>query len=331
MTKPTAIIKRFPADFLVAEEIDFALGDKGEHLWCYVEKTDMNTTRVKREWAQLLGCAQKEIAHSGLKDRHAVTRQWLSLPARYGGRLPESGKGWRIIERRLNERKLRVGAHRYNHFSLILRDVQGQRDIIDNALHLLVQQGFANRFGTQRFGHGNRQAAWEWVEKRQLPKRHDERAQVLSTLRAACFNAQVDARHAAGLLGTAQAGDRAMLSGSNSFFVVSTVDNDLRARLASGDIALGGWLPGKEKSSLPPQVQRWLATLDDDMTAVVAFLKQHMEDGWRALTVRPRQFSHEWLAPGTLRLTFSLPRGSYATALLDEIFTVREERAEAGG
>lgn len=324
MSKPAATIKLFPTDFFVAEQLDFALSGTGEHLWCCVEKTGLNTTWIKREWARLLGCAAKDIAHSGLKDRHAVTQQWLSLPAKYGDRLPDSGEGWRIIERNLNERKLRVGSHRYNRFILILRDVEGERNIIDNALHKLAQEGFTNHFGIQRFGHSNRETARHWVARGQLPKQRDERAQVLSTLRADCFNAQLDTRHAAGLLTVPQPGDRAMLSGNNSHFAIEIVDEALLARLASGDIALGGWLPGKRKVPLPPMVQQWLTAADEKMQATVHYLERHAEDGWRALTVRPQAFSHEWIDAHMLRLRFVLPRGSYATTLLDSVFTVRE-------
>ena len=81
MPKPRATLKQSPADFRVAEQIDFPLTGHGEHLWCYVEKTGLNTAWLKREWARLTDCPPKDIAHSGLKDRHAITRQWLSLPA----------------------------------------------------------------------------------------------------------------------------------------------------------------------------------------------------------------------------------------------------------
>lgn len=324
MSRPAAVIKQFPADFFVAEQLGFALSGTGEHLWCYVEKSGLNTAWLKREWARLLGCPQKEIAHSGLKDRHAVTRQWFSLPARFDGNLPDCGEGWHIIERHFNERKLRIGTHRSNNFALILREVQGGHNAIDAALDALARQGFANFFGTQRFGYSNRQSAQAWVERGQLPKRHDERAQVLSTLRAACFNAQLAARRADGLLCVPQVGDRAMLSGSNSHFAVDAVDDALRARIASGDIALGGWLPGKEKSPLPPAVQQWLASVDEELLAAVRYLERHAEGGWRTLSVRPRDLRYEWLDAQTLRLVFTLPRGSFATVLLGEVFSVRD-------
>ena len=324
MPKPRATLKQSPADFRVAEQIDFPLTGHGEHLWCYVEKTGLNTAWLKREWARLTDCPPKDIAHSGLKDRHAITRQWLSLPAKYSAQLPDSGDGWQILERQQNERKLRVGAHRYNQFAITLRDIDADRAHIEAALTALTRDGFPNHFGDQRFGHTNRDKAQRWVERGQLPKKHDERAQVLSTLRADAYNAQLDARLAAATLHTPQPGDRAMLAGSNSHFTIEAVDDALLARLASGDIALGGWLPGKEKAPLPPAVTAWLASADAAQQAAVRYLEKYADGGWRALTVRPRDLQHHWPDAHTLHLAFTLPRGSYATALLASLFDLHD-------
>ncbi|MFC0034929.1 tRNA pseudouridine(13) synthase TruD [Cardiobacterium valvarum] len=322
MSKPSATIKQQPDDFQVAELLGFTPSGQGEHLWCYVEKTGLNTAYLKREWARLLGCTQKDIAHSGLKDRHAVTCQWLSLPAKYGPNLPDSGEGWRILTRAHNDRKLRIGTHRANEFTLILRDVQGERAAIDHALATLAHDGFANLFGEQRFGHHNLQKARHWVERGELPKKHDERALVLSTLRADCFNAQLQARMAADTLHTPQAGDRALLRGSNSHFLIDNVDDALLERLRSGDIALGGWLPGKENKPLPPATQTWLDGADTATRSAVHYLCRHADSGWRAFTARAQNLHHDWLDAHTLLLSFTLPRGSYATALLAAVFTI---------
>ena len=324
MSKPRATFKQQPADFRVAEQIDFPLTGHGEHLWCYVEKIGLNTAWLKREWARLTGCAQKDIAHSGLKDRHAITRQWLSLPAKYSAQLPDSGDGWRILERQLNERKLRVGAHRHNAFAIVLRDIDTDPASIETALATLARDGFPNYFGEQRFGHTNRDKAQRWVERGQLPKKHDERAQVLSTLRADAYNGQLDARLAAGTQQTPQPGDRAMLAGSNSHFTIEAVDDALLTRLTSGDIALGGWLPGKEKAPLPPAVIAWLAHADAAQQAAVRYLKKYADSGWRAFTVRPGELQYQWQDAHTLHLAFTLPRGSYATALLASVFTLHD-------
>lgn len=61
-----AKIKTYPSDFFVTEILvpQFSEPD-GEHLWCYIEKSGMNTHFVKRRWSELTGCPLKDISHSG--------------------------------------------------------------------------------------------------------------------------------------------------------------------------------------------------------------------------------------------------------------------------
>ena len=204
------------------------------------------------------------------------------------------------------------------------RDIDADPTAIESALAELARDGFPNHFGEQRFGHSNRDKAQRWVERGQLPKKHDERAQTLSTLRAAAYNAQLDARRVADALHTPQPGDRAMLAGSNSHFTIEAVDDALLARLESGDIALGGWLPGKEKNPLPPATQTWLDHAEAATQAAIAYLERHADSGWRALTTHAENLHHDWQDAHTLSLTFTLPRGSYATALLATLFTIHD-------
>ena len=115
-----------------------------------------------------------------------------------------------------------------------------------------------------------------------------------------------------------------MLAGSNSHFTIEAVDDALLARLASGDIALGGWLPGKEKAPLPPAVTAWLEAADATQQVAVRYLEKYADGGWRALTVRPRDLQYHWPDAHTLHLAFTLPRGSYATALLASLFDLHD-------
>ncbi len=323
-------IKQQAEDFQVSEILGFELTGEGEHLWCYVEKRGMNTAFVKRQWAKLCGCPPREIAHSGLKDRHAVTRQWLSLPARFAENLPsEQINGeeyWRIVERAYHQKKLRVGSHRQNRFVITLREVQGDHAMLEHTLAGIRDAGFANTFGDQRFGQENLDQAMRWVERGVLPKKPDERGRVLSTLRSAAFNAELAARQSADLWQTLLPGDRAMLSGTNSHFAVEAIDDELRARCASGDIAPAGWLPGKGEKGAGEALTIREAALQPYHEAI-AYLCRYAESGWRALSVRPYGLCWQWLDGQTLQLEFALPRGSFATALLAQVMTIEDSSA----
>lgn len=327
-------IKTIPEDFQVEERMPFELTGQGEHLWCWVEKRGMNTAFVKQQWAKLTGARARDISHSGLKDRHAVTRQWLCLPAKYGERLPDRGEYgaeyWQIMKRVHHQRKLRIGTHNANYFHIIVRSVTAPPETIAEQLQRIRQHGVPNYFMEQRFGRDNLERALTWVAQNRLPAKAAERSMTLSTLRAHLFNLELDARRSAECWQQLISGDRALLSGSHSHFAVEEIDETLRARCAAGDIAPAGWLAGAAKSAATGKAGAIRQQVLGAWTEVVAYLQQFAQEDWRALCVFPQELTAQWLDDATLKLTFTLPRGSYATALLAELLPVTDVSVDNG-
>ncbi|MCZ2340832.1 MAG: tRNA pseudouridine(13) synthase TruD, partial [Bacteroidales bacterium] len=69
-------IKVHPEDFVVEEVPSYEPSGAGEHLYLWVEKRDVGPEFLTRLIAQRLGVPVGTIGTAGLKDRHAVTRQW---------------------------------------------------------------------------------------------------------------------------------------------------------------------------------------------------------------------------------------------------------------
>jgi len=92
-----------------------------------------------------------------LKDREAVTTQWLSVHVP-GEVIPDvdvlQGDGWRVIESDRHLKKLKTGALAGNKFTLVLRDIT-DRDVLESRLETVRSSGVPNYFGPQRFGHNN--------------------------------------------------------------------------------------------------------------------------------------------------------------------------------
>ena len=78
---PTAKAKLKVAaeDFKVVEHLAFPLTGSGEHLMLRIRKRGENTSFVANELAKACGVKSRDIGWAGLKDRHAVTEQWLSV------------------------------------------------------------------------------------------------------------------------------------------------------------------------------------------------------------------------------------------------------------
>jgi tRNA pseudouridine13 synthase len=69
-----------PEDFVVEEDLGFAPSGAGSHVLLRVRKRNANTEWVARELARAAGCRPGDVGFAGLKDRHAVTTQWFSVP-----------------------------------------------------------------------------------------------------------------------------------------------------------------------------------------------------------------------------------------------------------
>ena len=76
----TGVIRSCPEDFVVEEIPRIELEGEGGHLWLWVEKRVANTDWVAKELAKAVKCPHRDVGYAGLKDRHAVTRQWFSVP-----------------------------------------------------------------------------------------------------------------------------------------------------------------------------------------------------------------------------------------------------------
>ena len=76
------VIKHVPEDFEVEEIPAYEPCGEGEHLFLWIEKRDVPAERLVEHVARALGIARQDVGVAGLKDRRAVTRQYVSAPAR---------------------------------------------------------------------------------------------------------------------------------------------------------------------------------------------------------------------------------------------------------
>jgi len=67
-------------DFVVDEVPAYAPAGHGDHVMARIEKRGVATPDAVAALARALGVSARDIGVAGMKDRHAVARQWLSLP-----------------------------------------------------------------------------------------------------------------------------------------------------------------------------------------------------------------------------------------------------------
>lgn len=326
-----ARLRACPEDFLVVEELGFTPEGQGEHAFLYLEKRDLNTVELQQRLADLSGIPLADISFSGLKDRHALTRQWFSV--RLAGRPEpqwqqlETGGDVRVLELGRHPRKLRRGVHRGNRFELRLRDCTADREALEARLQCLREHGVPNYFGEQRFGRAGstEQQARAWATRGGRRVSRTRRGLYFSALRASLFNRLLARRVEEGSWDQLLPGDLCMLHGSRSLFACTEVDAELAARCARGDVHPGLPLWGRGKV-LQGEVQwqrqlEWLA----EEREICAFLEaQGLTLDWRRTRLWPDDFSWQFCDDGGLILNFGLGPGGYATAVLAELVDYRE-------
>src|SRR5438874_8080852 len=121
-------IKQQPDDFEVEEIPAYEPSGQGSHLFLWVEKRSMGAEYFTRQVAKRLGVAPAEIGTAGLKDRHAVTRQWVSVPESAEPRLAQlDGDGIRLLKTTRHTNKLKPGHLRGYRFRILVRGADAIR------------------------------------------------------------------------------------------------------------------------------------------------------------------------------------------------------------
>lgn len=321
-----ARLRERPEDFLVEEILPFAPAGEGEHLWLRIRKRGRNTAWVADWLARRVGVPRQAVGYAGLKDRHAVAIQWFSvhLPP---GCAPAAWEavddpGIEVLEVRRHTRKLRIGALAGNRFTLTLRGCAGDRARFAERLAAVARAGVPNYFGEQRFGHGGEnveRARAMFAGALDVRDRH-RRGLYLSAARSLLFNEVLARRVTEGSWQRLLDGEVVSLDGSRSFFPAPEVDATLNERLARGDVHPSGPLWGA--GELPSR--RTARALEEAVAAAQAELARGLERSGlrqerRPLRLIPQALTAEWLDATTLRLSFCLPPGSYATTVLREL------------
>lgn len=296
----SALFRTEMEDFKVVEHLDLSLGETGEHVYLYVEKRDNNTAWLAKQIAQLAGVRPMDVGYCGLKDRRAVTQQWFSvyLPKGMEPNWAElNGESFTVLKQGRGPRKLRRGDHVHNSFTIRLRNLSQSEDI--NRRLQLIEKEVPNYFGEQRFGieGNNLLRVKEWFEDGKTIKNRQQRGLIMSAARSYLFNLVLSDR----------------------------INKDSWQGCMEGEVLLA------DAATAPlwgrGQLQSEAAARELEVSLLEPFTlwQERLEhlglsQDRRLLSLTATEFSHRWLADGAdLELSFNLPPGTYATAILREL------------
>ncbi|HHH37566.1 MAG TPA: tRNA pseudouridine(13) synthase TruD [Epsilonproteobacteria bacterium] len=337
-----------PRDFTVEEIPLYPFTAEGEHLIVKIRKKELTTWELLDIISTHIGIKRREIGYAGLKDKHAMTIQYISLPARYAAQLESfSHDKIKILETTHHNNKIRVGHLKGNRFHIRLKKVLGiQKSKLDSVLKWIKVNGVPNYFGEQRFGtDGN-----NWEDGKKLIdgklKIRDRKTRdfLIGSYQSYLFNRWLSKRIEISLLlekfteaeteavmelekgvldGTkAQSsffklmqGDLMMHYPYGRVFYVESLAEEAE-RFAAKDIAPTGLLPGTKVKRAEGAARVIESQYDEEMKQSGA-----RRYAWIQVTEIEKKYIEE---RAHYELRFVLPKSSYATNVLDVLRGWRE-------
>ncbi|MGI9242900.1 MAG: tRNA pseudouridine(13) synthase TruD [Verrucomicrobiales bacterium] len=325
-------------DFIVEEVLGFEPSGDGEHCCLWVEKIDRNSNDVATHIAGRLGVRRRLVSHCGLKDRHAVTRQWFSvhLP---GQASPEAGdleaEGLRVLSTTRNRRKLRRGTHIGNRFSIRLRECDFTAAQADSRWQKIITCGVPNYFGPQRFGRDGdniRQAGRLFRGEGEVRDRA-LRGILISAARSYLFNAVIGERVGRGDWDRVLDGEVFGFADNRSLVLPERLRGDEVQRVAAGSLELTaplwGGIGDLQSRDTVRTLEEEVVARYSDLAAGLEGLNLRQERRVIRLTPAKPQFARE--EGDGITLQFELPKGTYATTILRELCELNESPPPAPG
>lgn len=326
------VIRHQPQDFQVDEVPAYSPLGSGEHLFVCIEKVNLTTRTIFEFLRDRLQINEAQIGVAGLKDKRALTRQWFSIPARYEARLEGLAEleGVRVLKRALHPHKLKVGHLRGNRFRILIR-TGGRASLsrlrAEAVLRVLERQGVPNYYGPQRFGIGgmNPVKGYELVKKGKVHAPSWLKKFLTSSLQSLLFNDWLALRLQEGLFTQVIEGDVAKKHDTGGEFVVrdAALENPRALRF---EISATGPLYGKKYREAEGPAR----ALEDRILQ-----RYQLERGQFAARRGDRRLIRFPLSDWSLQeaaeglwVSFFLPKGAYATAVLREMMKKNPEEGE---
>jgi tRNA pseudouridine13 synthase len=327
-------------DDFVVEELPLyeALG-VGTHAYLRVEKRGITTYEAIARVARALGVSPKDVGFAGLKDAHAVAVQTLSVehvPIATCEATLSSVDRVRLLGAKLHRNKIKMGHLRGNRFTLRIRGcVEGAQTRARDVLAELARVGCPNFYGGQRFGNradndqvgrllvrGDFRGACELAGDDLRRKPRSLVRLYVSAYQSALFNRVVASR--APHLGRLEVGDLAYLHDRGAVFSVTDADAEQpradrleispSAPLFGTKVLVADGRPGEFERALLAEEELTRGLFRVDGVGEFTGERRPMRVPVEGAEVRD--------VPGdaaAIEVRFDLPRGSYATVVLNEV------------
>jgi len=336
------------SDFVVDELPLYEFSGVGEHLVLHVRKKDMTTWGMIQVLSEVSGAKTRDFGYAGLKDKDGMTKQYISIHKSYEKKLENfTHENIKIISKTYHNNKIRIGHLKGNRFFIRLKranKIDAQK--LQSALKVLAKEGFPNFFGYQRFGRDgdNYILGKEILEGKRKERKRKMKNFFISAYQSYLFNTWLSNRlkighmidsfndkEVANSLGFSLElvkelrkqkrffkifkGDVMHHYPAGKAFVCEDLAEELQ-RFDQEDITPTGWLPGGRSM----RCEGFAKELEDEVCSVAELYLNQMDGtrrfAWAFLRDAESEYKEE---QGWFEMHFSLPKGSYATVILEEL------------
>ena len=323
-----AVLKESNSDFIVNEELAYEPSGTGEHLYIRFRRSDWNTERIASKMAQILSLEKHDYGYAGMKDRHAIVEQTLSF------KLPNDKFSEEEIMQRLNahapeltilsmnrhSNKLKRGHIKHNSFTIIVRHLDTKLESLQERAETIVQNGFANYYGPQRFGLrlDNIRVGFEVLKGFKRIKSAHKRDLYSSAIQSALFNIFLSRRNE--MKQSLLLGDVLKKNDTGGLFIN---DNSVlnQKRLSSKELTVCGPMFGYKMMPTEDESHKIeMELLEEFHLGINKFKRLKVSGTRRPLFIYPEKIAITQVDKANYQFSFNLPKGTYATSLLRHFF-----------
>ena len=335
-------------NFVVEEVPLYEFSGNGEHLVLKTRKKDMTTWQMLQALSEVCGAKVRDFGYAGLKDKDGFTTQYISIHKKYEEKLNTFYHDKiKIVEKTYHDNKLKIGHLKGNRFFIRLKKVNPtQAKIISEVAKLIDKNGIPNYFGYQRFGKDkdNFNIGQEILEGKRKERNKKMRNFFISAYQSHLFNLWLSKRVEVSklfdsfsekelfeLLNLPKETIKQIKSTPNYFkllpgdrishypygrvFLCEDIVEESQ-RFFKKDTTVTGLLVGKKT----PLAEGIAGNYEKDITKEAQNFTDKINGARRFAWIFPEELKTTYIEEKAhLELSFILPKGSYATVLLEEL------------
>lgn len=268
-------------------------------------------------FAEHLAVPAQKIGYAGLKDKHATTTQYISVESKHERSLKNfQHKQIKILQQVRHSHSIRMGDLKGNRFSINLYDVDAiDAGKIEKVARKIAKNGLPNYFGYQRFGRdeGSIEQAREMIKGELFIEDAKLKSFLISVYQSFYFNEWL--RERVLLSKERESSEFVLLSGDiymSKDGKLTTLKQIPLKEFAAKKIVPTGLLCGRDVFRAKDDAAEIEKKYDDE------FLQE--KGHRREALIYPSDIDCKYVKKETmLNISFSLPKGSYATVFLESI------------